>query len=222
MLRHNSLISATAGTAQAGGDGGNITINAPGGFIVAVPQENSDITANAFTGRGGNVQVTAQGIFGLQFRPRLTPFSDITASSEFGFDGVVTLDIPNIDPSRGLAELPSGLVDASNLIAQQCAGRRDPSAASSFYIFGRGGIPYRPGDLPSPQFSTGDVRPVTDNGEQQSPPALSTTVEPQRSPTQIIEATDWVIDQQGMVALVAQTPTQPLPHLPECPPVPSR
>ncbi|HEY9833030.1 MAG TPA: filamentous hemagglutinin N-terminal domain-containing protein, partial [Stenomitos sp.] len=71
LMRHGSRISTTAGTAQAGGDGGNIAIDAQ--FIVAVPRENSDITANAFTGQGGNINITTQGIYGLQFRPRLTP-----------------------------------------------------------------------------------------------------------------------------------------------------
>jgi large exoprotein involved in heme utilization and adhesion len=65
LLRRGSQISATAGTAGAGGDGGNITIDAPRGFIVAVPGENSDITANAFSGQGGNVTIRAAGIFNI-------------------------------------------------------------------------------------------------------------------------------------------------------------
>lgn len=222
LLRRGSLISTTAGTAQAGGDGGNITLNAASGFIVAVPEENSDITANAFTGRGGNVQVTAQGIFGLQFRPRLTPLSDITASSEFGLNGVVTLNTPDLDPSRGLVPLPTGFVDATNLIAQQCTGRRETATTSSFYIIGRGGIPYRPGDLPSPQFSTGDVRSVAETELQHPSKTFPAIVEPLnsgRSPAQIIEATGWVVDPQGTIVLVTQAPTNPLLHPPECAPV---
>ena len=70
---------AIAGT---GGDGGNIDIDSD--FIVAVPEENSDITANAFQGKGGRVQITAQGIFGTQFRKDETAQSDTTASSRFG------------------------------------------------------------------------------------------------------------------------------------------
>jgi filamentous hemagglutinin family protein len=105
FLRRNSTISATAGTAQAGGNGGNITIRSP--FILAIPQENSDITANAFEGDGGRISITARGIYGLQFRPRLTPLSDITASSELGRDGIVEIEVLNIDPTRGLANLPT-------------------------------------------------------------------------------------------------------------------
>ncbi|MBD0327930.1 MAG: S-layer family protein, partial [Pyrinomonadaceae bacterium] len=65
LLSDNSQISATAGTNQQGGDGGNITINAPDGFIVAKPNENSDITANAYNGNGGIVKINATKIFGI-------------------------------------------------------------------------------------------------------------------------------------------------------------
>nr|WP_199784686.1 hypothetical protein [Nostoc sp. 'Lobaria pulmonaria (5183) cyanobiont'] len=54
-MRHGAQISTTAGTAEAGGNGGNINIDVPSGFIVAVPSENSDITANAFTGTSGRL-----------------------------------------------------------------------------------------------------------------------------------------------------------------------
>nr|MBX2865686.1 filamentous hemagglutinin N-terminal domain-containing protein [Leptolyngbyaceae cyanobacterium MAG.088] len=56
-LRDGSRISATAGSLQTGGDGGNITITVP--FIVAIPTEDSDITANAFEGEGGQVTIIA-------------------------------------------------------------------------------------------------------------------------------------------------------------------
>mgnify|MGYP001804698469 CR=1 FL=1 len=58
VLRNNSQISSTAGDEKFGGDGGNISINSP--FIVALPNEDSDITANAFEGRGGNVDIITQ------------------------------------------------------------------------------------------------------------------------------------------------------------------
>ncbi len=50
LLRRGSTISTTAGIAQGDGKGGNINLSA--GFVVAVPNENSDMTANAFRGRG--------------------------------------------------------------------------------------------------------------------------------------------------------------------------
>lgn len=141
LLRRNSQISTTAGTAQAGGDGGNIRITAP--FIMALRTANNDITANAFTGRGGRVDITTQGLFGIEPRDRLTPLSDITASSEFGIAGVVTINTPDVDPSRGLTELPSNLVDAASQIAQGCVPDTRQST-SSFVVTGRGGLPPSP------------------------------------------------------------------------------
>ncbi len=145
LLRRGSTISTSAGTLELGGSGGNIAITMPRGFIVALPQENSDISANAFTGSGGSVNITAQGIYGIQFRPRPTPLSDITASSEFGFSGTVTLNTPDVDPSRGLAPLLINLVDPTGLIAQTCAPRGE-QRVSSFVATGRGGLPPSPID----------------------------------------------------------------------------
>jgi large exoprotein involved in heme utilization and adhesion len=94
LLRRNSLISTNAGNARQGGNGGNITINSPNGFIVAVPNEDSDISANAFTGSGGRVNITATGIYGIESRPRQTELSDITASSELGVQGTIQINTP--------------------------------------------------------------------------------------------------------------------------------
>ncbi|WP_105222027.1 filamentous hemagglutinin N-terminal domain-containing protein, partial [Gloeocapsopsis dulcis] len=52
FLRRNSEISTTAGIAGSGGDGGDISIN-NARFIIAAPNENNDIKANAFLGQGG-------------------------------------------------------------------------------------------------------------------------------------------------------------------------
>jgi len=153
LLRRGSLISTTAGTAQAGGDGGNITVNTPNGFIVAVLTENSDIRANAFTGKGGNINITAQGIFGLKLRPQDTPFSDITASSRFGLSGIVQINTPDVDPSRGTVQLPAGLVDVNSLIANSCIARQD-TRQGSFVVSGTGGLPATPDDLATSTFST--------------------------------------------------------------------
>ncbi|MDF5714149.1 MAG: hypothetical protein PUP93_09700, partial [Rhizonema sp. NSF051] len=65
QLRNKSSITASAGTAGAVGNGGNITINTPNGFIVGVPGENSDITANSFSDSGGKIDIKANGIFFL-------------------------------------------------------------------------------------------------------------------------------------------------------------
>ncbi len=61
-------------------DGGNIPLDA--GFIVAVPEEDSDITANAFTGLGGNINITAQGVYGIEFCPENTSLNNIRESAQ--------------------------------------------------------------------------------------------------------------------------------------------
>jgi filamentous hemagglutinin family protein len=134
ILRRSSQISATAGGL---GNGGNVSINAS----IIVGFENSDIIANAVKGRGGNIQITAQGIFGLKFRPELTPENDITASSQFGVNGTVQISTPGIDPDSGLVELKLDLVDSSQQIVTGCGG----NTGSSFVVTGRGGIPVNPG-----------------------------------------------------------------------------
>ncbi|MEH1859418.1 MAG: S-layer family protein [Nostoc sp.] len=200
LLRRGSQISTTAGTAQAGGDGGNITINSP--FIVAVPKENSDISANAFTGKGGRVDITTNGIFGIVPQKSPTENSDITASSQLGVSGEVTINSPDTDPSRGLIQLPSNLVDASQQIAQGCTPRGRQNA-SRFIATGRGGLPQSPNEpLRGRAVITGWVdlpaqatQRVTDK---------SSTASITKSTDQIVEAQGWIVDANGDVILVAR------------------
>ena len=141
VLRNGSQISATAGLAQAGGDGGNIAIDAAEGFVVAVPEEDSDIVADAFTGLGGNIRIIAQGVFGIEPRSQPTPLSDIRASSELGLDGTIDITALNTDPTQGLITLPSDLLDQSQLLAQGCEQiAADSTAQGEFYTSGRGGL----------------------------------------------------------------------------------
>ncbi|WP_148662775.1 filamentous hemagglutinin N-terminal domain-containing protein [Scytonema hofmannii] len=161
LLRRGSQISATAGTARQGGDGGNININSK--YIIAIPEENSDITANAFQGRGGNVQINSQGIFGIESRPRQTENSDITASSESGVAGVINLITPdNSALQNSLSELPQNSIDTNALIANSCIARTR-SNEGTFTITGSGGLPHSPGNPSISLYSTGDVRQVVPN-----------------------------------------------------------
>jgi len=199
LMRHNSQISATAGTAQAGGNGGNITINAP--LIVAVPTENSDITANAFLGNGGNVQISTQGIFGLKFRPRLTLRSDITASSELGVDGIVNINRPDIDPARGLANLPTQTAPPE--VSPVC----QPGASQApveFVSTGRGGKPSSPSDPLNSNTGWVDSRAIALPAENPSNSAIASQISESQ---QIVEAKGWVVHPDGQIELVAEMPT---------------
>ncbi|OUL34021.1 filamentous hemagglutinin N-terminal domain-containing protein [Nostoc sp. 106C] len=218
LLRHGAQISTNAGTGQQGGDGGNININSK--FIVAVPNENSDITANAFNGSGGKIQINATNIFGIaplsrQDLERLRPLdldpsqlssNDITAVSQQNpsLSGTIQINTPDADPSRGLAELPTNVVDVSGQIANSCIpGSRQ--SQSSFIATGRGGLPISPNQpLQDTSMLSNWVRvgqqPAAISNQVQVTPILA------KSARQIVEAQNWVVDANGDIVLVAQAP----------------
>ena len=211
LLRNNSLITATAGTSQTDGDGGNIDIDTA--LLVAFPQENSDITANAFEGIGGNIQISTQGIFGTEFRDQLTPASDITASSNFGTDGTVQLDT-SLDPTSGLVDLPVQPPQPQQ-VAQTCT----PSgsiAQSEFVYTGRGGLPPMSQQvLNQRNIDVGWVGlDAKNDNEPQHPsvanPQVSPPAESERPQTpQLVEAQGWTTTKDGKVRLTASTTTVP-------------
>ncbi|KYC35433.1 hypothetical protein WA1_06295 [Scytonema hofmannii PCC 7110] len=208
QMRQGSLISATAGTTSGQGNGGNININTT--FLVTVSSENSDIKADALEGRGGNIKISAQSVFGTEFRFQETALSDITASSTYGVSGAVEIKTPDVDPTQGLVDLPVQLADASNLIAQGC--RANPGqAVGKFVVTGRGGL------LPSPESTLNadislqdlDTSPIPREsrgaGEQRSRGA-----EEQES---IAEAQAIAINSKGEIFLTAQA-SAVTPHSP--------
>lgn len=85
-------------------------------YIVGL--ENSNITANAFEGRGGNIQISTQGLF-------LSPDSQITASSERGIDGVVEIRTPDLELQNSLTQLASNFISADRVVAGSCLARRN-------------------------------------------------------------------------------------------------
>jgi large exoprotein involved in heme utilization and adhesion len=210
LMRRNSLISAQAFN---NGNGGNITIKP--GLIVAIPAENSDIVADAQQGKGGNINITTQGIFGLEFRPQGTPLSDITASSNIGLSGTVNITRLDVDPSQGLATLPTNLVDRTNQIDQGCSAG-GANRENKFTVTGRGGLPSTPTEILSPDMVQDDFGTLADKNR---PASQSLKPSPTTVPKQLIEAQGWVLDDKGVVTLVAQASTV-TPHSPALTPAP--
>ncbi|MGK7947117.1 MAG: hypothetical protein AB4058_21880 [Microcystaceae cyanobacterium] len=136
LMRNNSEISTTAGTAQAGGNGGNITITAP--QILSNLYDNNRITANAFFGDGGNITITADTLYGFVIGDSLPPISIISASSNFGFDGNIVLNTPDLNPLQGIEELPETNINPQVQQGCQVSG----AATTEFYQIGTGGIPF--------------------------------------------------------------------------------
>ncbi len=214
LLRRNSLISATA---AEGGNGGNVDINSK--FIVALPKENSNIRANAFKGRGGNINITTQGIFGITSAAFPTPGqSNITASSELGVQGQINITQPDIDPTSGLIELPTEVVDASNQIGQLCprgelAFRRP---LNKFIVTGRGSLPPNPlqpmpGKLGLRQLASLDDETIRGQGRQTGRGGLENY---QVATTEIVEAQGFIKAADGTIMLVAQVPNATLSSRP--------
>lgn len=195
LLRDGSILSAEAGGT---GDGGNITLGTP--FLIAL--ENSDIVANAFEGNGGEIQISAQSLLGTTFREQLTAESDITASSEFGVSGVVTISNLEVDPSSGVVALPENVADYSNQISAGCSNAQQ----SRFVASGRGGLSPDPTRQIMAQRTWRDLRevPATNSGS-----SVVTNVEARRQtePAQLplVEASGWRVDSAGETTLYAAT-----------------
>ncbi len=181
-LRNGSTITAEA---DNDGDGGNITIES--GVVALI--EGSLINANANRGNGGNISITTQRLFG---RDRA-----ITASSEFGVDGEISIN--NADtPANGLIELPTELRDRTQEIAKGCRW----TDTSSFYITGRGGIPQDPSAMVRGGQILSDVRDISDLSIVRAIPETFDS-KPEKTKAPIVEANAWIINEQGNVELVA-------------------
>ena len=202
ILRYNSDISAEA---RGTGNGGNIRIDA-GGLILAILSENSDIVANAYQGRGGNI--TGKAAYILGFREsigRRTPESDFTASSELGMDG--TVEVNTQTKPQVQVTLPRFTGDER--ITSACAARQEDKVGK-FVVTGRGGLPQSPTEVISPDMIQDDFgTPVISN----PPRGESVKPSPSSPPQQLVEAQGWVIDDNGVVTLVAAAPTV-TPHSP--------
>lgn len=206
-LKNESLISATAFNSATGG---NIRIDA--NYILAsypTGRKGSDIIANATLGNGGQITINAIALFGITFRPQVTPRNDITASSQSGASGTVTLNTLNIDPSRGLVSLPLNLADPSQQVTQGCSPNgRSSSRQGRFVISGRGGLPTNPEDaFTGEQALTDLVSLVPPSRHLVSHPGKTTAQTAERSPQlpqQIVEAQGWVYGTDGSLYLISQ------------------
>jgi large exoprotein involved in heme utilization and adhesion len=197
-MRHGSFISATATSA---GNGGNLSINSP----IIADLENSDITANAVLGSGGNIQIVTQDILGLKYSPQLTSESDITASSKFGVNGTVQVNNVGIDSNSGLVQLPENITDPSQKIATGCSH----SNGSSFVATGRGGIPQNPNQQLMSDRTWSDVRNLSQY--RKNSPVSAQIPQAQEI---LVQATGWHRNAQGEIELVAnQSSTQVQPSL---------
>ena len=195
ILTNNSLISSSVFDSTGGG--GNITINAD----VIVGIENSNIRANAVLGNGGNININTQGLFLAN--------SFISASSQFGIDGVVSINTPISEPKNALIQLDPQIVNRDLQISQSC-GAGNSGGNNSFVVTGRGGL------TPSPDSGNMVDNILPDLGtmeelETQVNTQTNTEVDREKSPiinypSGIVEAQGWIINEKGNIELVAHNP----------------
>lgn len=215
ILKDGSNITTNATGIEAGG---NINLNTE--LLVALPVDgDSNITANAVNGPGGQITISTQGIFGIAVRDRPTRLNDITAISQNNpqLNGVVTINTPETDPSNNLSEQPEA-VKSLPKIAQGCQTAKTANL-SYFKHSGRGGLPTTPSESLSSLALWQDLRAI----QLQPPHRLATTSQKefplatvQPAPDQIVEAQSWRQDSQGRILLTAKprnpqgsTPWQP-------------
>ncbi|MBV6627275.1 MAG: filamentous hemagglutinin N-terminal domain-containing protein [Rivularia sp. (in: Bacteria)] len=193
-LRQGSKVTTNATQTATGG---NIDIDT----LTLVGLENSDITANAEDNFGGRVIINAEALFGIAFRDFLTPESDVTATSALGaeFNGVVEINTPDIDPTSALEELPEGFTDSSQIQAG-CAA----DGGNKFAETGRGGLPKSPQEVLRSQVVVEDWR--ISAGEEVEKAQREQEQKNIKRLTPIVEARGWIVNQDGVVELVANLP----------------
>jgi large exoprotein involved in heme utilization and adhesion len=163
--------------------------------------ENSDISANSLDFRGGNVTITAQGIFGTQFRTQQTSESDITATgANSELNGTVEINRPDVDPSQGLANFPDEPVNNVE-VAEGCqAGGQQASIA--FFNRGRGGIASHPYE----SIGSSNIWEDMPRSTQRTENSARASASPAALSDKIVEAQGWLVNEKGEVTLVAEVP----------------
>ncbi len=125
----------------------------------------------------------------------------------------VAINNPNVDPSKGLAELPEEPVNVARLIDQNLCSA---GQGSEFTVAGRGGLPDSPNQVLSPDAAWEDWR-IEESSEQavrtqQSVPGQTPASTPEQATSdsgqeKIIEFQGWAINGRGNVVLTAEANT---------------
>jgi filamentous hemagglutinin family protein len=216
ILRRNSNITTNATGQNV--IGGNININAD----VLAAFENSDISANSTDFRGGRVKIVSQGIFGTQPRNFPTAESDITATGASPtLSGTTEINTPDVDPTKGILELPNNVVDATTQLSQLCPRGYDVvrKPLGEFIITGHDALPLSPLD---PLQGTARIPLATldDGGKVERERIQERQENKSFSTPQIIEAQGLVKTSDGGIYLVANaanvTPSSGS-AIPKCP-----
>lgn len=145
VLLFVTLVNSRIVTTVAGGDdnAGNITLSEP---VALTLVNGSRIQANAFEGMGGNVDIAADTLIS-----DLPLAAAITASSERGVSGEISISSPDVDISAALVELSKAFQDPGSRLRDPC-GLYRRTASGTFRVAGLGGLPAEPSGPPPAWF----------------------------------------------------------------------
>jgi filamentous hemagglutinin family protein len=222
-LRNNSKISAEA---KGYGNGGNINIDAPNGFIVAFPDGDNDILATAQEGKGGKITINAQRIYGFD-KKNIQSITDTqtllnngkndinSTSANPELSGTINLNTQALDPVKKTTKSSANLVEPDEIVAQACGNDGSRQLANTFTITGRGGMPTDPTKPLSSSYLSGDF------GSREAQKQRSREEEKQRnreneedaisldenkktfSSDQVIPARGMIVNEKGEIILTA-------------------
>ncbi len=138
--------------------------------------------------------------------PGRLPTNDITAISQTNptLSGAVTINTPDVDPSRGLANLPDEPVNNVE-VAEGCQGG-GTQADVEFFKTGTGGLalnPYEP--IPSDGIWEDVASVPRRTGSHAANARASASLA--TPPNKLVEAQGWLLNEKEEVVLVAQMPT---------------
>ncbi|NEQ42046.1 MAG: filamentous hemagglutinin N-terminal domain-containing protein [Leptolyngbya sp. SIOISBB] len=209
LMRGGSFINAESTNPNAG-NGGNIFIDTSDGFLIAIPGQNSDIVANAVGGDGGRVEISALDILGFTEQDGLTTAelrdnstNDLSASSQDGVQGTISLNTLDLEPDQGLIELPS--LSPSPPIQRGCS--TEVVGTSSFTVTGRGGLPPSPTDILSRDRILTDLGPESGASGASTQTAIDESAAiVDESPAYVVEAQGFIKDNNGQITFLAQVP----------------
>lgn len=108
----------TTSAAQGLGNGGNILIDPQ--FVIL---NNSQIIANARRGSGGDINIITRFFLA-------STNSIVSASSQFGLQGTVSIQSAQSNIAGGISILPGVFMDASGLIQEGCGNRSGQSGGT--------------------------------------------------------------------------------------------
>lgn len=213
QLRRQSAIVATAdGTSN----GGNIKIGSTRFRLL----ENSDILATADQGSGGNINLKTavfiadfftanafrSGAIGTVSELRNNNRADISASSQFGQSGVMTIPEFNNNVNNSLNEESTRLGNYEQIVSNSCLARRNLQQGT-FTVIGTGGLPSNPYTSLNARYSVVQVQAITNDNKTGEELRTVENGSAWKPGDVIVEAQSLVKTADGRILLVKTPPT---------------